>query len=109
MDGEDHDEVVRILRREGFTRNQSRIIDFLDRNPDSSLTDLTLQLRITNARAISSLKDLLSYGFVQRMQIRRTYSRGRSHFIYRLKMSVNDIMEEARRMVEIIYVDYEHE
>lgn len=109
MGRDDQNEAIRILKREGFTRNQSRIIEFLDRNPDSSLTDMALQLRITNARAISSLKDLLSYGFVQRMQIRRRYSRGRSHYIYRLKMPVNDIIEEARRMVEIIYVDYVHE
>lgn len=109
MPQEDQDDVVKSLKKEGFTRNQSRIIAFLNSNPDVSLPELTENLRITNARAISSMKALMYNGFVQRMQIRRKYSPGRSHYIYRLKIPLAEILEEARRMVEIIYVDYPRE
>jgi DNA-binding MarR family transcriptional regulator len=97
---------LRRLKNEGFTLNQSKILLFLESFPESSMSDITTSLKITNARAISAMKPLLYNGFVERMRIIKGISRGRSYFIYRLRIPVTEIIFESRKFVQIVTVEY---
>ena len=106
MDLDSVTETIKKLRDEGFTKNQSRIIVYLETFPESSMSDITVKLGISNARAISAMKPLLYHGFVERMKIIKGLSRGRSYFVYRLRIPVTDIIYEARKMVQIVTLEY---
>ncbi|MEM0158939.1 MAG: winged helix-turn-helix transcriptional regulator [Thermoplasmataceae archaeon] len=99
------EEVYDELRKERFSRNQAKILALLEQTGGIGLPEITRILGITTSRAISALNVLLSRGYVLRMEVKQNPGRGRTSFLYRLRMPILDVIIDSRTRVEVVYSD----
>lgn len=90
------------LRKAGFSKNRAKILALLEQKPDLSLADITLTLGISNSRASEGLKYLLREGYLQRMEVKYIIGKGRTKHIYRLKMSLDEVIADVKSRVAVI-------
>ncbi|HLH86636.1 MAG TPA: MarR family transcriptional regulator [Thermoplasmataceae archaeon] len=98
-------EVYDELRKERFSRNQAKILALLEQSGSIGIADISRILGITSSRALSALNTLMSRGYVMRMEVKQTPGRGRTSFLYRIRMPILDIIIDSRTRVEVVYSD----
>lgn len=110
MDVERANAIYDRLREAGYSKNKAKILAFLEQVEFSNMSEITLLLGISNSRANSTLKYLISEGLVQRMEKKESRSVGRSFHVYRLKVPIDDaILQLKNRLVVYISDDYDIE
>lgn len=91
-----------MLRGAKFTKNQSKILAMLDQMGDVGLTEFALYLGMSTSRASESLKTLTRDGYIISMDVKYLMGKGRSRKIYRLRMPVEAIADDARRRIAVM-------
>ncbi len=80
----------------------------LEQVSDVGLTEFTLYLGMSSSRASESLKALLRMGYIIAMDVKYVMGKGRSRRIYRLRMSIEDIITDSRRRVAVMITYRNH-
>jgi predicted transcriptional regulator len=105
MDREKADHVFDMLRKLGMSKNPSKIIALLDQVEYCDAAQISYLLGMVSNRVNSTLKQLMSEGFVQRMEIRNLANSRKYKYVYRLRVKLPEITGKLEIMNRSVIIN----